>query len=84
MEFKEKIISTAKKHFKRIILPESLEERTIKAADELIKNQIAQIILIGNSSEILDFANKNGLKHIEKAKIDFNFFIIVFIIYILS
>ena len=69
MEFKEKIISTAKKHFKRIVLPESLEERTIKAADELIKNQIAQIILIGDSYEIFDYANKNGLKNIEKAKI---------------
>lgn len=69
MEFKEKIISTAKKHFKRIILPESLEERTIKAADELIKNQIAQIILIGEPSNILEYAKKNGLKNIEKAKI---------------
>jgi phosphate acetyltransferase len=69
MEFKEKIISNAKKHFKRVVLPESLEERTIKAADELIKDQIAQITLIGEPSEILNFANKNGLKNIEKATI---------------
>lgn len=69
MDFKEKIISKSKKLFKRIVLPESLEERTIKAADELIKNQIAQITLIGNPPEIMKYATDNGLKHIEKAKI---------------
>jgi phosphate acetyltransferase len=69
MEFKEKIISKAKNLFKRIVLPESLEERTIKAADELIKNQIAQITLIGKPSEILKYAEQNSLKNIEKARV---------------
>ncbi|HEY5533515.1 MAG TPA: phosphate acetyltransferase [Ignavibacteria bacterium] len=69
MEFKERIISNAKKHFKRIVLPESFEERTIKAAEELIKNEIADIILIGNREDVLKFAAKNNLSNIEKANI---------------
>jgi phosphate acetyltransferase len=69
MDFKEKILDNAKKLHKRIVLPESFEERTIKAADEVTKNEIAEIILIGSRDEILKLALKNGLNNIEKAKI---------------
>lgn len=53
----------------RIVLPESLEERTITAADRAIADSLAEIILIGNRTEILDRANSLGLKNIEKATI---------------
>lgn len=69
MEFKERILSNAKKLHKRIVLPESFEERTIKAADEILKNEIADIVLIGNRDEVLKLASKNNLTNIERARI---------------
>lgn len=63
------IKENAKKHNKRIVLPEGLEERTIKAADEVLGEGIAQIILIGNKEKVLELAQKFNLKNIEKAKI---------------
>lgn len=69
MDLKKRIIENAKKHFKRIVLPESLEERNLKAADRLIAENIARIILIGNPSEIKTASSKLGLTNIEKAVI---------------
>ena len=65
----DQIIARAKSNRQRIVLPESLEERTIKAADLAIADDLADIILIGNREEILALAAKLGLKHIEKATI---------------
>ena len=48
MNLLEQIKENAKKCNKRIVLPEGTEERTLKAADILIAEGIAQIILIGN------------------------------------
>jgi phosphate acetyltransferase len=69
MELLDRIKLNAKKHNKRIVLPEGTEERTIQAADIAITEGLAQIILIGNPSEIKSFAEKKGLKNITKAKI---------------
>ncbi len=69
MDLKKRILENAKKHFKRIVLPESLEERNLKAADRLIAEQIAQVILIGNPDEIKSASSKLGLSNIEKAVI---------------
>ena len=52
MNLLEQIKENAKKYNKRIVLPEGTEERTLKAADILIAEGIAQIILIGNPAEI--------------------------------
>jgi len=65
----ESIIARAKSNKQRIVLPESLEERTIKAADKAIADDIADIILIGNRDEILAKAAEFGLKNIGKATI---------------
>ncbi len=65
----DQIIARAKSNRQRIVLPESLEERTIKAADLALADDLADIILIGNREEILALAAKLGLKHIEKATI---------------
>jgi phosphate acetyltransferase len=69
MNLLELVKENARKHNKRIVLPEGLEERTIKAADEVIQQNIAQITLLGNRDKILEAAKKNGLKNIEKATI---------------
>lgn len=69
MELLERIKENAKKQCKRIVLPEGTEERTIQAADQIIAEGIAQIILIGNPAEIVALVKKFDLKHIDKATI---------------
>ncbi len=63
------IIARAKANKQRIVLPESLEERTITAADQCLADDIADIILIGNPNEIMETGEKLGLKHLDKATI---------------
>jgi phosphate acetyltransferase len=63
------IKTNAKKHNKRIVLPEGTEERTLKAADEIIREGIAQIILLGNKDEIMKMAEELNLQHVSKATI---------------
>ena len=65
----DNIIARAKSNKQRIVLPESLEERTIKAADKALADELAEIILIGSKEEILAKAAEFGLKNIEKATI---------------
>ena len=65
----ESIIERAKSNKQRIVLPESLEERTLTAADMALADEIAEIILIGNREEIFALAEKLGLKNIDKATI---------------
>jgi phosphate acetyltransferase len=69
MELLDRIKLNARKHNKRIVLPEGYEERTIKAADIAIQEELAQIILIGDPAEINEHALKLGLKNILKATI---------------
>lgn len=67
MELLDRIKLNAKKHNMRIVLPEGYEERTIKAADIALGDGLAQIILIGNPSDIKSHAGKLGLQNISKA-----------------
>ena len=53
MELMEQIIARAKSCKQRIVLPESLEERTLTAADKALADDLADIILIGKPSEIM-------------------------------
>jgi len=69
MNFVQRIQENAKKHNKTIVLPEGTEERTLKAADEILEKGIAQIKLIGNKAEIEKLALGFGLKHISRATI---------------
>ena len=65
----EKIIARAQSNRQRIVLPESLEERTLTAADRAVADQLAEIILIGNREEILARAKELNLTHVEGATI---------------
>jgi phosphate acetyltransferase len=69
MELLDVIKQKARKHNMRIVLPEGYEERNIRAADEAIRDGLAQIILIGDPVQINDHAAKLGLKHLNKAQI---------------
>ena len=69
MELLDRIKQNARKHNMRIVLPEGYEERNIRAADIALKEELAQIILIGDPAEINSHAAKLGLKNLSKAKI---------------
>lgn len=69
MKLIEQIKENAKKANKCIVLPEGTEERTLKAADTILAEGIARLILLGNPTEIKDLAAKYGLKNIDKATI---------------
>lgn len=67
MTLMEKIIARAQGNKQRIVLPESLEERTLTAADKSLADGLAEIILIGNPDEIKALGAKLGLTHLDKA-----------------
>lgn len=69
MDLINQIKQNAKNNLQRIVLPESYEERTLKAADELLADNIAKIILIGKPGKINEEAQKLGLSNISKATI---------------
>ena len=69
MKLIDKIIARAKGDKQRIVLPESLEERTLKAANSLIEDGVAEIVLIGNAIEIEEKAKSLNLHNIAKATI---------------
>lgn len=60
--FIDRIRQRAKKETKVIVLPEGNEERTIKATGVIIKEGIAEIVLLGNPEEIRAIANKEGVR----------------------
>ena len=63
----ERLTKKAQENRQRLVLPESLEPRTLQAADRVISQGIADVILIGKRDEILAKAFELGLPHIEKA-----------------
>lgn len=69
MDLLQKIVAHAKGNKQRIVLPEATEERTLKAADRVLADGIADIILIGNPTEIASLAGQWGLDHIGQATV---------------
>ncbi len=69
MQLLDSIKQKAISHDKTIVLPEALEERTLKAADVILSEGIARIILLGNNESIKEMAGQHGLQSIEKATI---------------
>ena len=65
MGFIEKIKERAKANKKTIVLPETADMRTLEAAHKILKEDIADIILIGSKNDVLK--NANGLD-LSKAK----------------
>ena len=69
MNLLQQIVARAKGRKQRIVLPEATEERTLRAADWVLADEVADIILIGNPEEIAGLAEQWGLTHIGKATI---------------
>lgn len=69
MELFDKLTQHAKSHKQRIVLPEGTEPRTLTAADRIIADGIADIILIGDPADIFHMAKELHLSNIDKATI---------------
>ncbi len=67
MNLIDQIKENARKNKQRIVLPESYEERTLKAADRILQDGTAEIILLGKPQDIQKQAASLGLKNIGKA-----------------
>ena len=69
MTLLEQISQNARQKQKRIVLPEGTEIRTLRAANQVLKAEIAKITLIGNPEIILKSAQEENLAFLEKAQI---------------
>jgi len=67
MDLLSQIVARAKANKQRIVLPEAEEERTLCAADRVLADDIADIILIGNPEKVHALAKEKGLQNIDKA-----------------
>ena len=69
MDLISQIVERAKANKQRIVLPEGTEERTLKAANQILTDGVADLILLGNPDEIMGLAKEWGLGNINKATI---------------
>ena len=60
MELMEKIMEAAKRDKRKIVLPEGEEERTLVASAQIKKENIAEVVLIGNEENIKTKASSLG------------------------
>jgi phosphate acetyltransferase len=67
MDLMQDIIARAIADKQRIVLPEGTEERTLTAANRLIADNVAAIILLGDPERIKTRARQLSLSEIEKA-----------------
>lgn len=69
MELFEQMKERARNNTQRIVLPEGNEPRTLTAADKILADKLAEIILIGDPDEIKKLAKDLSLENIDKATI---------------
>ena len=67
MNLLESMIQRAQGNRQRIVLPEGTELRTLQAADRLLRDGVADIILLGEAQEIMTIAREANLINIERA-----------------
>lgn len=60
MSMIEKIKNKARANIKTIVLPEGDEPRTVKAAEDIVKEKLATPILLGNPQKIAEVAKAQG------------------------
>lgn len=67
MKLIDQLIARAKSDKQRIVLPEGTEERTLKAANQILTDGVADLIILGNIDEIHRLAKEWGLGNIDRA-----------------
>ena len=60
MSFLDTVKQRAKSQIKTIVLPEALDPRTLKAAEQILSEGLAKIILVGNTAAIKAAATENS------------------------
>ena len=73
IELLESIKEKASKRKKTVVLPESHDERVLKAAEILVKENVCSVITLGNENKIREDAqrlgvNLQGVRIIDPAK----------------
>lgn len=61
MNFIETIKERAKNNIKKIVLPETMDKRVLKAAEICAKEKLAEIILIGKKDEVEELSNNENI-----------------------
>lgn len=69
MDLLNKIMERAKANPMRIVLPEGTEIRTLKAANIILQEKAAKLILIGDERKIAELAAENHLNSLSEATI---------------
>jgi len=62
-----KLKERAQANPKRIVLPEGDEPRTLQAANDILRDRVAELILIGNPATIRQMAKENNYEYIDRA-----------------
>ena len=62
MSLLQQMAARAQANPQRIVLPEGDEIRTLKAANQILADGLAEIYLIGNPEQILNLAKQNKLR----------------------
>ena len=76
--FEYKLFDMARANKKRIVLPESSDERILRAAEILLRRDVADIILLGEEDELrerylrlgLDLSKASVINHLESSHMD--------------
>ena len=69
MKLLQEIKERAQQNLQRIVLPEGTEPRTLEAANSVLRDKVAKLILIGNPAEINRLAEEKGYTYIKEATI---------------
>jgi phosphate acetyltransferase len=65
----ERLTIRAQQNTRRLVLPESTEPRTLRAAERVLMLKAAEVIFIGKKEEIDAKANELGLENVKKAAV---------------
>ncbi|OZG49986.1 phosphate acetyltransferase [Bombiscardovia coagulans] len=67
ISFQNDLLVKAKSSQQTIVLPESEDDRILKAADYLLERDIVKLIIIGDRDSITSHGQELGLQHLHKA-----------------
>lgn len=56
MNFIDRIKDRAKSDKKRIVLPESMDKRVIEAAEKILREDLAEVVIVGKKEDILEIS----------------------------
>ncbi len=69
MDILQQMLKRAQANPQRIVLPEGDEPRTLEAANIILRDKVANLILIGNPNTIQQMAKDKGYEYIAQAEI---------------